>query len=148
MSEERDYEKVAEAVEYDEAGRITHILDQRMGHTQDWQAQGRRIVFGDAGFDPQTWTTKRYVDLSGAEPVLTDRPVFEGRFDRPILPVGEEATLPGVPTCTVKFAGPVSGTHEHEGGDLEIGFTVPGTYTISFEAFPALPAAFTLTVTD
>ncbi|UIN38293.1 hypothetical protein [Methylobacterium oryzae] len=148
MTEKRDYITPAEAVPYDETGRIVGYRFQGVGFTEDEQERGIRILFGDGGWCMQTFTSRRYVDLSGAEPVIQDRPEFEGRFDRPILPAGEEATLPGVPACTITFAGPVSGTHEHEGGDLKIGFTVPGTYAILFEAFPVLPAALTLTVTD
>lgn len=148
MSDERDYDTLAEATIYNKAGRITGYKHQAIGFTEDDRARGARILVGAGDWDRATMMSPLYVDLSRAEPVIADRPVFEGRFDRPILPAGEEATLPGVPACTVTFAGPVSGTHEHEGGDLEIGFTVPGTYAISFEAFPAMPVALTLTITD
>jgi hypothetical protein len=148
MSDERDYFTIAEATLYDETGRITGYKHQGLGFIQDEQERGDRILLGPGGWDRATLMSPHYVDVSGDEPVIRDRPAFEGRFDRPILPAGEEATLPGVPSCTVSFAGLVSGTHEHEGGDLEIGFTVSGTYTISFEAFPVLPVALTLTVTD
>lgn len=88
-----------------------------------------------------------YVDLSSGAPVIKPRPVFEGAFDKTTVAVKQEATLPGVPTCTVSFSGPVSGTQDHTDGDLAIGFTMPGTYTISFEAFPYQPVSYTLTVT-
>lgn len=148
MSDERDYDTLAEATIYDETGRIIGYKRQAIGFTEEDRELGARILIGAGEWDRATLMSSRYVDLSGVEPVLADRPEFEGRFDRPILPAGEEATLPGVPACTVTFAGPVSGTHEHEGGDLKIGFTVPGTYSILFEAFPVLPVALTLTVTD
>jgi len=148
MSEKPDYHTLVSAALYDEDGRIVGHKTQGIAFTEQEIAGGARLLIVEGDWGDAEFRVSRYVDLSGAEPVIRERPEFEGRFDRPILPAGKEAILPGVPACTVTFAGPVSGTHEHGGGDLEIGFTVPGTYTILFEAFPVLPAAITLTVTD
>ena len=147
MSNERDYLTVKEAVTYDETGRITGYRQQAVGFTQDEQDRGERILFGDAAWQSFPAMSKRFVDLSSGDPVIKDRPVLAQTFDRPTLPVRQEATLENVPACRVTFVGPVSGTHDHPGGDLEVGFTVPGDYLISFEAFPNLPCTHQLTVT-
>lgn len=148
MSDKPDYLNLVTALAYDEDGRITGHKTQAIGFTEQEIAAGARLLIAEGDWGDTGYRAGRYVDLSGDAPVIAERPEFEGRFDRPILPAGGETRLPGAPAGTVRFTGPVSGTHEHEGGDLEIGFTVPGTYTISFEAFPALPVALTLTVTD
>ncbi|QEE37938.1 MULTISPECIES: hypothetical protein [unclassified Methylobacterium] len=147
MSDQRDYSTVVEAATYDETGRITGVVKQGIGFTEDALARGERLLLGDAGWDPVGFKTTRYVDLSSGDPMIQDRPVLAQTFDRPTLPVRQEATLENVPACRVTFVGPVSGTHDHPGGDLEVGFTVSGDYLISFEAFPNLPCTHQLTVT-
>ncbi|KQS75043.1 hypothetical protein ASG32_08070 [Methylobacterium sp. Leaf361] len=147
MSGERDYKTLAEAAVYDETGRITGVVNQAIGFTQDWQDRGERILIGDAGWDQQEFRTTRYVKLTGKTPKLVDRPVLAGVPEQATASVGTEVSIPRVPACTVRFDGPVSGTHEHPGGSLKIGFTLTGTYRISFEAFPNLPCSFDLTVT-
>lgn len=147
MSDERDYQTLAEAAVYDETGRITGAVNQAIGFTQDWQDRGERILLGDSGWDHQQFRTNRYVKLTGKKPVLADRPVLAGVPEAPSVPVSTEVSIPRVPACTVTFEGPVSGTHEHQGGTLKIGFTLSGAYRISFEAFPNLPCSFDMTVT-
>lgn len=138
---------IQEAATYDEVGRITGHKSQGVAFTEAAIERGERLLLGNSGFDYATFKTSRYVDLSGKEPALAERPVLAQTFDRPTLPVRQEATLEDVPACRVTFTGPVSGTHDHPGGDLEVGFTVPGDYLISFEAFPNMPCTHQLTVT-
>lgn len=89
-----------------------------------------------------------YVEFVGEvrAPVLRPRPQLEQSFDKTEIAVREAATISDLAPGTVTFDGPVKGRHEHPGGDLAVGWTVPGVYTITIEAFPALPATFTLTV--
>ena len=89
-----------------------------------------------------------YVEFVGESrvPVLRVRPELEQGFDKTVIAVREPATLADLPAAKVTFDGPVKGAHQHPGGDLVVGWTVPGTYTVCVEAFPALPATFTLTV--
>lgn len=89
-----------------------------------------------------------YVEFVGEvrAPVLRVRPALEQSFDKTEIGVREPATISDLAPAAVTFDGPVKGRHTHEGGDLVVGWTVPGTYTVCVEAFPALPAVFTLTV--
>ncbi|MGW5961019.1 hypothetical protein [Methylorubrum thiocyanatum] len=91
-----------------------------------------------------------YIEFVGEAraPVLRIRPQLAQGFDKTEIAVREAATLPDVPAATVSFEGPMKGTHRHPGGDLVVGWTLPGTYTVRIEAFPYLPAEFKLTVGD
>lgn len=74
---------------------------------------------------------------------------------RPVLAVPAELTTPvntsaeafELPACKMVFTGPVGVEYEHPGGPFTVGFTIPGTYTIKAEPFPAQPFTITLTVT-
>lgn len=147
MSDERDYHTVAEATLYDETGRITGYKNQGVGFTQDEQDRGERILLGSGGWDRGTQMSTQYVRVDLKTPKLADRPVLAGVPENASVPASTEVSIPRVPACTVTFSGPVSGTHEHPGGTLKIGFTVPGIYRIAFEAFPNLPCSFDMTVT-
>lgn len=147
MSDEPDYLTLVQAARYDDTGRITGYVKQAIGFTEKEIADGARLVIADGDWDRVENRLSHYVDLSGDAPVIKDRPALDQTFDKTSVPAGKEATLKDVPACLVGFAGPVSGTYQHPGGDLDIGFTVPGSYRISFEAFPNLPCAFDLTVT-
>ncbi|PZP71758.1 MAG: hypothetical protein DI590_05720 [Methylorubrum populi] len=92
--------------------------------------------------------TTHYVEFVGdvRAPVLRPRPELDSTFDKSEIAVREGTTISDLAPASVTFEGPVKGQHEHPGGDLVVGWTVPGTYTVTIEAFPALPATFTLTV--
>lgn len=105
--------------------------------------RGHNILMGEGL--PET----HYVEFVGEAraPVLRVRPPLEQSFDKTEIAVREPATIADLPAATVTFEGPVRGRYEHPGGaGLMVGWTVPGTYTVTVEAFPALPATFTLTV--
>lgn len=127
---------------YDETGRLDTVYSEpRISYYRRLNA-GQRLVMGDGGL------LTHYVEFVGDAhaPVLRPRPQFEQSFDTTEIAVREPATLAGLPPATISFEGPVKGRHEHPGGDLVVGWTVPGTYTVTVEAFPYLPAEFTLTV--
>lgn len=147
MSDQPDYLTLVTALSYDEDGRVTGHKTQAIGFTEQEIAAGARMLIVDSAWEDETVRRRSYVSLTGKTPEVAERPVLTQTFDRPTLPVRQEATLEDVPACTVTFTGPVSGTHEHPGGDLEVGFTVPGIYTIAFEAFPHMPCTHQLTVT-
>jgi len=132
-------------VDYDPSGRI--IADGGMSEQDVPAAQQFRLqpfLLGDG--KPET----HYVEFVGdaRAPVLRVRPAFTEGFDKTEVALREAATLADLPAATVSFEGPMKGTHRHPGGDLVVGWTLPGTYTVRIEAFPYLPAEFTLTVGD
>ncbi|MCP1540050.1 hypothetical protein [Methylorubrum extorquens] len=126
---------------YDAQGRIHGTGIQGWKASEENCPKGQSVLFADAD------RMLDYVDTSSGEPIVTKRPVFDGVFGPASVPVETEATLPGLPACTITYEGPESGSHEHEGGDLVVGFTSPGDYTLTCEPFPYLPATLTLTVT-
>lgn len=95
-------------------------------------------------------TETHYVEFVGdaRAPVLRPRPALGRGFDKTEIAVREPATISDLAPASVSFDGPVKGRHEHPGGDLVVGWTVPGSYTVTVEAWPALPAIFALTVGD
>ncbi|MRI54061.1 hypothetical protein D8770_08860 [Methylobacterium sp. DB1607] len=103
---------------------------------------GHNIILGQGR--PET----HYVEFVGEAraPVLRVRPQLEHSFDKTAIAVRGAATMVELPSASVTFDGPVKGRHTHEGGDLVVGWTVPGTYTVLIEAFPALPATFEIKV--
>lgn len=130
-------------VEYDDAGRITAfggMPEEDVLNTLRFTQ--RKIMRGEG--KPET----HYVEFVGdaRAPVLRVRPAFTEGFDKTEVSPREAATLRDVPAAKVSFKGPVKGTHQHPGGDLVVGWTVPGTYTVCIEAFPALPASFEIKV--
>lgn len=128
-------------VDYDEAGRITAsggLPEEDYRNTLLYT--NRRLLQGTGKSETH------YVDFSAGAPVLTPRPELDRGFDKEEIGVREPATLADLPAAVVTFEGPVKGRHEHKGGDLVVGWTVPGTYTVRVEAFPYLPAEFVLTV--
>lgn len=130
-----------EAVPDTTVGRITGSGRQPLGGTRLERERGVSILqlAGEWGVD--------YVDLSGESPVVLPRPLVDWSFNKDEVLVREEAVLPNIPPCLVRFSGPVSGEQDHpETGDLVIGFTTAGVYTLEFEAFPYMPASLTLTV--
>lgn len=147
MSDEPDYRTKVTAVIYDEAGRIIGHKTQAIGFTEQEIAAGERMLVVDSALDDEENRLRSYVRVNLKTPKLADRPVLAGVPEQATVPVNTEVSIPRVPACTVRFEGPVSGTHEHPGGTLKIGFTLSGTYQISFEAFPNLPCSFDMTVT-
>lgn len=129
-------------VSYDEAGKVTSVYTEARYFYLQRLNQGEPVTMGDG--DLRT----HYVEFVGEAraPVLRIRPELPDSFDRTEIALREPATLPGLNAAVVVFEGPVKGRYEHPGGDLVVGWTVPGTYTVTVEAFPYLPATFTLTV--
>ncbi|WP_060772470.1 hypothetical protein [Methylobacterium sp. AMS5] len=125
---------------YDAEGRIHGTGIQGWKASEENCPKGQSVLFVDAD------RMLDYVDLTG-EPTVKKRPSFDGAFNPPSVPVETESVLAGLPACSIRFTGPETGSHAHEGGDLVVGFTSPGVYTITCEPFPYLPATFTLTVT-
>lgn len=132
-------------VDYDPSGRI--IADGGMSERDVAAARQFRLQPFLLGVGkPET----HYIEFVGEAraPVLRVRPQLEQSFDKTEIGVREPATISDLAPATVTFDGRVKGRHAHEGGDLVVGWTVPGTYTVRIEAFPYLPAEFKLTVGD
>lgn len=129
-------------VSYDKTGKLISTYNEARYFYFQRLSQGEPIVAGDGDL------LTHYVEFVGEAraPVLRVRPELTRGFDKTEMAVREAATLAGLPPATVAFEGPVKGHHSHEGGDLVVGWTVPGTYAVTIEAFPYLPATFTLTV--
>lgn len=73
-----------------------------------------------------------------------DRPVMPGTLDKPqILADGNDlATISNLPQpCTVTFKGQ---QYPVEDGSFSFTANIPGSYTVEVEAFPYLPATFTV----
>ncbi|ACL61027.1 hypothetical protein [Methylobacterium nodulans] len=127
-------------VAYDDTGRITVHGRMAGGVLQIARLEGHRMLPGEGQ------QATHYVDLSGDAPELRERPALD-------LPAsltataGEEVTIAAVPAGPVRYAGPYNGSLSHPGGDLAIGFTIPGRYTLTIEPFPARRAEITLEVT-
>ncbi len=130
-------------VEYDDAGRITASGGMPEEDLLNTLRYTQRKIMRGAG-KPET----HYVEFVGdpRAPVLRVRPELGRTFDKTEIAVREAATLLDVSAGRVTFDGPTKGAHQHPGGDLAVGWTVPGTYTVTVEAFPALPAVFEIKV--
>lgn len=131
-------------VSYDQTGRVISTYSEVRYFFHRRLSLGETIVMGEG--NPLT----HYIEFVGdaRAPVLRVRPAFTEGFDKTEVAPREAATLADLPAATVSFEGAMKGTHRHPGGDLLIGWTLPGTYTVRIEAFPYLPAEFTLTVGD
>ncbi|MBK3803834.1 hypothetical protein GAY33_32535 [Azospirillum brasilense] len=93
----------------------------------------------DHGILPVSADLQRdYVDLSGNEPVIRERPALLG-FDktRILADDTDTATLRGLPSpCTVLVNGVA---HTVDGGELALSCPLPIRLTVVIDAFPYLP---------
>jgi hypothetical protein len=130
-------------VDYDDTGRITGFGGMPEEDLRNTLLYTQRKVVRGVG-KPET----HYVEFVGEAraPVLRVRPALEQRFDKSEIGVREPATISDLAPAAVTFDGPVKGAHQHPGGDLVVGWTVPGIYVVTVEAFPFLPTEYTLTV--
>lgn len=94
---------------------------------------------------PELITGQRYyVD---AEDNILPRPTFSEVFDQTTIHPDEVATLLNVPTnALIKVTGPINAEVTHPGGDFTFETPELGTFTIVIEAFPYLPATYTIEV--
>jgi hypothetical protein len=127
---------------YAENGRVLEVGMMAFGALQHLRLMGQPYLH-DLQLDHAT----QWVEVVDGVPAAQTRPAL-GLPESLQAGVYEEAVLPGLPACTLAFSGPVAGSQEHPGGDAEVGFAVPGTYTLTGEPFPYLPFAVTLTVTE
>lgn len=129
-------------VKYELDGRIDGQITEAVHFYRQRALAGQRVVLGEGQADTH------YIVFVGEAraPVLQPRPELDRGFDKSEIAVREGTTISDLAPASVTFEGPVKGQHEHPGGDLVVGWTVPGTYTVTVEAFPYLPATFTLTV--
>lgn len=128
-------------LKYDEDGRIGETGTQSIVAIEMMQDEGELILANEIG-DPN----KDWIDTSSGSPVVVPRPTLELPASLEVE-AGVEVAIEGVPACLVRFTGPLEGEQEHEEGDLEIGFSIPGAYTIRGEAFPHRPFEIALEVT-
>lgn len=102
-----------------------------------------RDLIGSGGEDTH------YVDVSNPdEPALLPRPIVTGLSESYAAVTGEEVTITEVPACDFEVSGPISGSYQHPGGPLVVGFTVPGDYTISADPWPHLAFSVSLKVSE
>lgn len=86
-----------------------------------------------------------FVDLSGPGPLLRVRRNLVVAFDTREPAPGAPARVALPPDTVITVSGPVFGTAT-AGGAVDLVLRVPGTYTVTMEAFPRRPAVVTLTV--
>jgi len=95
----------------------------------------------------ESWVGGRLNDLTQyVNPVTrlkTDRPIMPGTLNKTTITADkmDTAIISNLPPCTVTFAGEA---YEVTDGSFELTVDTPGTYEISVEAFPYLPATFTI----
>lgn len=128
-------------VSYEENGRIKGGGRMGFGIIQMLRIQGQRLAVGFGE------TATHWIDVETGSVEIVERPVLDVPAELTAAAM-EEAVIPDLPPCTVSFDGPQTGSQVHEGGDLAIGFVVPGTYRLSAEPFPYRAFALTMTVTE
>lgn len=120
-------------VRYDEQGRITEFGSMGLAFIKAEKIQNVRIIEGEGEGREAT----HYVDDEDGHPELKERPVLTEVPTTLKVAPGVEARIPGLPPCTIRFAGPLKGEQPHSAlGDALIGFRVPGTYRITAEPWP------------
>lgn len=140
-----DARNVVAFVAYDENGRITMSGKEGLYFVRQRHARGERVLIvneyvlyseADAGF---------YVKEGDGARMLP-RPVLDPKADTWEPQTMKEAVVSGLPAGKATFTGPRSGTQDHKGGQMKIGWATPGTYTVTFEAWPHKPTVMTFTV--
>jgi hypothetical protein len=86
-----------------------------------------------------------YVDLSGSAPFVRTRRNLAVGFETREPAPGAPARVALPPNTVITVTGPVTGSAT-AGGAVDLVLRVPGTYTVTMEAFPRRPAVVTLTV--
>lgn len=120
------------------SGKIHRVIIAPFGVAQDQVQEGESWVGGHSD------DLIHYVDGG----LIVNRPTMPCTIDKPqILADGNDlATISGLPEpCTVSFKG-----EEYEVTDGSFSFTanIPGIFTVEIEAFPYLPATFTVEAID
>jgi hypothetical protein len=112
-------------VDYSDTGRVTGSGGMPEEDFLNTLRFTQRKVLRGAGK-----SETHYVEFVGEAraPVLRVRPQLTAVFDKTKIAVREPASMPGIPAALV------------------VGWTVPGSYTVTVEAFPFLPATFALIV--
>lgn len=126
-------------VRHDAIGRITEWGQMEPVHIAAEGAERGGIVTGEGR--PET----HYVDLSGPVPILRSRRALVVAFDTRTPAPGAPARVVLPPDTLITVAGPVTGSAV-AGGVVDLVLMVPGTYTVTVEAWPRRPAVQTLTV--
>lgn len=129
-------------VRFNPDGSIRYDGRQGVGYTWAEMEENPYICVGDGRFNQETGEHESWVE----DGVVRPRPVLDAAFDQLELAPYEEASIAELPAGQVSFTGPVTGEVEHEGGPFEIGWTVPGDYTVTIRCWPHMPATFSFTV--
>ncbi len=119
-----------------ETGRIERIITASISLAQNQAGYGESWLVGSAN------PCFQYVDLVTG--LIAQRPTMPGTLDKPqILADGLDlATISNLPQpCTVTFAGQ---TYLVEDGEFAFTADIHGSYIVEVEAFPHLPATFTV----
>ncbi|MFH6783611.1 MULTISPECIES: hypothetical protein [Methylobacterium] len=128
-------------VRYDADGRITEWGRMEATYIAAEGYERGGIVPGEGRPDTH------YVDLSGPAPLLRVRRNLVVELDTrtPVPGAPARVALPADTVITV--TGPVTGIAT-AGGAVDLVMRVPGTYTVTMEAWPRRPAVETLTVPE
>ena len=116
------------------SGKINRVIIAPVGVAQDQVQEGESWVDGHSN------DLIHYVDGG----LIVNRPTMPGTLDKPqILADGLDlATISNLPQpCTVTFS---DQTYLVEDGEFAFTADIPGSYTVEVEAFPHLPATFTV----
>lgn len=126
-------------VRFDASGRITGDGQMEPTFIAAEAAESGGILQG------QGVAKTHYVDLSSSTPILRLRRNLVVGFDTREPVPGAPARVAPPPDTVITVSGPVSGSAT-AGGSVDLVLRVPGTYTVTMEAFPRRPAVVTLTV--
>lgn len=137
-----DFTAKYDFVVYDETGRITSVCNNNIIYIRHIQMAGQRVVLG-LGHWTTHWVDGEPDDVAG---VIRLRELLALAPDTLTPAPSQEVSIPDVPAAKVIVSGPVSGEYDHEGGELKIGWTIPGEYSVTIRAFPYLDTTLTLTV--
>lgn len=126
---------------YKSDGRIDSHGVMGLGILQQLRITEGGILIGTEGDQATQW-----VDDADGHPTLETRPTLDLPTEITAA-AGTAAVIPSLPACQIDFSGPLVGSHPHPGGEVEIGFRVPGTYILTVEPFPYQKTKITLQVT-
>lgn len=115
------------------SGKINRVIIAPFGVAQDQVQEGESWVGGHSD------DLIHYVDGG----LIVNRPTMPGTLNKSTITADstDTAIISNLPPCTVTFAGEA---YEVTDGSFELTVDTPGTYEISVEAFPYLPATFTI----
>ncbi|MBP2498444.1 hypothetical protein ABID82_005130 [Methylobacterium sp. PvP062] len=143
---------------YDLTGKIHATGSTLRSQYDEMVASGMLVGIGVpkhipvSGYFPNN-EVSQMVDLSGPEPVLVDRPTYDGQFEPETLKRGETATLRDVPPGFATYRTADYSDFDYgstfAGGDYVLTARVVGRYAVIVsDTFPILPFVRFVDVTE